>query len=150
MPRYVRVDAPKLRQILINLLGNAIKFTREGTVKLQLSAKPADEPGRARFCFDIEDSGVRMPQHDLGRIFEPFEQVRNPGPRTGTGLGLTIIHRFVELISGTLHVESEVGRGSRFVVELPRSWQGSRRLSAENWPQGIPSSLNQANRNGEF
>ena len=119
VPRYVRVDAPKLRQILINLLGNAIKFTREGTVKLQLSAQPADEPGRTRLCFDIEDTGVGMPQHDLGRIFEPFEQVRNPGPQTGTGLGLTITRRFVELMGGTLLVESEVGRGSRFVVELP-------------------------------
>ena len=119
VPRYVRVDAPKVRQILINLLGNAIKFTREGTVKLQLSAQPADEPGRARFCFDIEDTGVGMPQHDLGRIFEPFEQVRDPGHRTGTGLGLTITRRFVELMGGALHVESEVGRGSRFVVELP-------------------------------
>ena len=119
VPRYVRVDAPKLRQILINLLGNAIKFTREGTVKLRLSAQPADEPGRARLCFDIEDSGVGMPQHDLGRIFEPFEQVRNAGPQKGTGLGLTITRRFVELMGGTLRVESEVGRGSRFVVELP-------------------------------
>jgi len=119
VPRYVRVDAPKLRQILINLLGNAIKFTKEGTVKLQLSAQPADEPGRARFCFDIEDSGVGIPQHILGRIFEPFERVHNPGPQGGTGLGLTITRRFVELMGGTLLVESEVGRGSRFVVELP-------------------------------
>ena len=119
VPRYVRVDAQKLRQILINLLGNAIKFTREGTVKLQLSAKPTDEPGRARICFDIEDTGVGMPRHDLGRIFEPFEQVRNSGPQKGTGLGLTITRRFVELMGGTMLVESEVGRGSRFVVELP-------------------------------
>jgi CheY-like chemotaxis protein/nitrogen-specific signal transduction histidine kinase len=119
VPRYVRVDAPKLRQILINLLGNAIKFTRAGTVKLRLSAQPADEPGRARLSFDIEDSGLGMPQHDLGRIFEPFEQVRDSGPQTGTGLGLTISRRFVELMGGTLLVESEVGRGSRFVVELP-------------------------------
>ena len=119
VPRYVRVDAPKLRQILINLLGNAIKFTKEGTVTLRLSAQRADEPGHARLCFDIEDHGVGMAQQDLGRIFEPFEQVRNPGPRTGTGLGLTITRRFVELMGGTLRVESEVGRGSRFVVELP-------------------------------
>ncbi len=119
VPRYVRVDAPKLRQILINLLGNAIKFTREGTVKLRLNAQPADEHGPARLCFDVEDSGVGMPQQDLGRIFEPFEQVRNAGPQTGTGLGLTITRRFVELMGGTLRVESEVGRGSRFVVELP-------------------------------
>ena len=119
VPRYVRVDAPKLRQILINLLGNSIKFTREGTVKLQLSAQRADEPGRARFCFDIEDSGVGMPQHDLHRIFEPFERVSNADPQAGTGLGLTITRRFVELMGGTMLVESEVGRGSRFMVELP-------------------------------
>ena len=55
VPRYVRVDTPKLREILINLLGNAIKFTREGTVKLQLSAQPAHEPGHARLRFDIEE-----------------------------------------------------------------------------------------------
>ena len=119
VPRYVRVDAPKLRQILINLLSNAIKFTREGTVKLGLSARPADNSARARFCFDIEDSGVGMPEHDLGRIFEPFEQVHNSEPQIGAGLGLTITRRFVELMGGTLRVESEVGRGSRFVVELP-------------------------------
>jgi signal transduction histidine kinase/CheY-like chemotaxis protein len=118
VPRYVHVDAPKLRQILINLLSNAIKFTREGTVTLRLSAQPADESGRTRLCFDIEDSGVGMAQHDLGRIFEPFEQVCNPGPQMGTGLGLTITRRFVELMGGKLLVESEVGRGSRFVVEL--------------------------------
>ena len=119
VPRYVRVDGPKLRQILINLLGNAIKFTREGSVKLRLSAQPADKPGRARLCFDIEDSGVGIPEHDLGRIFEPFERARNADPREGTGLGLTITRRFVELMGGTLLVESEAGRGSRFVVELP-------------------------------
>ena len=131
VPRYVRVDAPKLREILINLLGNAIKFTTEGTVKLQVSAKPGDLPGRARLCFDIEDSGVGMPQHDLGRIFEPFEQVRVASQQTGTGLGLTITRRFVELMGGTLTVESEVGRGSRFVVELPLE------LAAESETYGV-------------
>jgi signal transduction histidine kinase/CheY-like chemotaxis protein len=119
VPRYVHIDASKLRQILINLLGNAIKFTRKGTVKLQLSAKAGDELGRALLCFDVEDSGMGMPQHDLGRILEPFEQVRSPGQQKGTGLGLTITRRFVELMGGTLLVESELGRGSRFVVELP-------------------------------
>jgi signal transduction histidine kinase/CheY-like chemotaxis protein len=119
VPRYIRIDAPKLRQILINLLGNAIKFTREGTVKLQLSAHLADEARPSRLCFDIEDSGLGMPQHDLSRIFEPFEQVHNPDRQKGTGLGLTITRRFVELMGGTLHVESEAGRGSRFAVELP-------------------------------
>ncbi len=119
VPRYVRADAPKLRQILINLLGNAIKFTKEGAVKLRLSAKPADEPGRVWLCFEIEDTGVGMPQQHLGRIFEPFERVPNPDPQKGTGLGLTITRRLVELMGGTLIVESEIGRGSRFVAELP-------------------------------
>ena len=61
---------------------------------LRLGVQPADEPGRARLCFAIEDSGVGIPQHDLGRIFEPFERVRNSSQRTGTGLGLTITRRF--------------------------------------------------------
>ncbi len=119
VPHYVRADAPKLRQILINLLGNAVKFTREGTVTLRLSAQPADEPGRVRLYFDVEDSGVGMAQRDLGRIFEPFERLRDAGRQKGAGLGLAITRRFVELMGGTLLVESEVGRGSRFVVELP-------------------------------
>ena len=119
VPRYVRADAPKLRQILINLLSNAIKFTREGSVNLRLSVRPDEESGRAWFCFDFEDTGVGMPQHDLGRIFEPFEQVATAGPRMGTGLGLTITRRFVELMGGKLLVESQLGQGSRFVVELP-------------------------------
>ena len=144
VPRYVRVDAPKLRQILINLLGNAIKFTQEGTVKLQLSAKPADEPGHARFCFDIEDSGMGMPQHELGRIFEPFERVRNSGPQKGTGLGLTITRRFVELMGGTLLVESEVGRGSRFVVELPLE------LATESETYGVELTAGAAIHPGQF
>ena len=65
-----------------------------------------------------------MPQQDLGRIFEPFEQVRDAGPQTGTGLGLTITRRFVALMGGALRVESELGRGSRFVVELPLELAG--------------------------
>jgi signal transduction histidine kinase/CheY-like chemotaxis protein len=119
VPRYVRVDSPKLRQILINLLSNAIKFTKEGTVSLRLSAQATDDSVRARICFDIEDSGLGIPQHDLGRIFELFERLDSSQPQTGTGLGLTITSRFVELMGGTLHVKSDLGRGSRFVVELP-------------------------------
>ncbi len=138
VPRYVRVDAAKLRQILINLLGNAIKFTKQGTVTLGLSAKPADESGRVSFCFEIKDSGVGIPQHDLARIFGPFEQVRNPGPQTGAGLGLAITRRFVELMGGTLLVESEEGRGSRFVVELPLELATESETYGAAMPAGHP------------
>ncbi|MCX6629183.1 MAG: ATP-binding protein, partial [Candidatus Solibacter sp.] len=119
VPRYVRVDASKLRQILINLLGNAIKFTKEGTVELRLSAIPPGDPGRPRVRFEVQDSGVGIPEHEMARIFEPFEQVGKPTGQTGTGLGLTITRRFVEMMGGTLRVESKVGQGSRFTVEVP-------------------------------
>ena len=138
VPHYVRTDAPKLRQILVNLLGNAIKFTKEGSVMLGLSAQPADASGRACFCFDIEDSGIGVAHQDVDRIFEPFEQVHHSGLRTGTGLGLTITRRFVELMGGTLRVESELGRGSRFMVELPLELAGESEIYGLDSAPGQP------------
>ena len=130
------MDAPKLRQILINLLGNAIKFTRAGSVNLRLSATPASEPVRATLCFEVEDSGVGIPPQDLDRIFEPFEQLRKPGEPAGTGLGLTITRRFVEMIGGTLRVRSKVGQGSCFTVELPVELAREAELDGVDLAQG--------------
>jgi signal transduction histidine kinase/ligand-binding sensor domain-containing protein/CheY-like chemotaxis protein len=118
-PRHVHADAPKLRQVLINLLGNAIKFTAEGKVALRLNATAPDDAGRLRLRFDVEDTGVGIPAEDHARIFEPFVQVGETGARQGTGLGLTITRQFVEMMGGSIGLESTPGQGSRFTVEVP-------------------------------
>jgi len=116
VPRYVRCDEGKLRQILINLLGNAVKFTDEGGVSLCASASRAD--GKTRVIFDVVDSGPGVDTEDVERIFEPFEQT-GTAMRTGTGLGLPISRQFARLMGGELTVRSNAGRGSVFRLDLP-------------------------------
>ncbi len=109
----VRGDGGKLRQVLINLLGNAVKFTERGCVTLRVSEGP-----EGRWSFDVEDTGPGIPDDIQGRIFQPFQQGENAGGRGGTGLGLTIARRQVELMGGALAVSSAVGRGARFYFAL--------------------------------
>ncbi len=112
----VFADENKLRQILVNLLGNAVKFTGEGSVRLQIAVVE----GR-RFRFVVEDTGPGIdPQHQAA-IFDPFHQDAEGLAQGGTGLGLTIARRHVELLGGELALESQPGRGTRFSfeVELP-------------------------------
>ena len=116
-PRFVRADAAKLHQVLINLIGNAIKFTRQGSVILRLNAKPAGE--RLLLSVEVEDSGSGIASEDLARIFDPFVQVGKPATQKGTGLGLAITREFVELMGGRVSVESTPGKGSIFRVEIP-------------------------------
>ena len=118
-PRFVRVDTGKLRQVLINLIGNAIKYTERGGVTLRATATEADSPERVRLVFDVEDSGIGIAEEDLARIFEPFVQLAQPSEQKGTGLGLAITRQYVELMGGAIHVESTPGKGSLFRVELP-------------------------------
>jgi signal transduction histidine kinase len=112
----LRTDRAKLRQILINLLNNAVKFTDAGYVRI---ASEADQPGFIRIV--VEDTGPGIDEAHFDRIFEPFRQLQPSMTRTtgGTGLGLAVSRRFAELMGGTLTVESEPGRGSRFTVRLP-------------------------------
>jgi len=118
VPARVRGDPARLRQVLINLAGNAVKFTRQGGVRIELSValEPASAPGSTVLRFSVEDSGIGIPEdkHDL--IFESFRQADGSVTRQygGTGLGLAICRRLVELMNGRIWVESEVGRGSRF------------------------------------
>lgn len=115
----VKVDSVKLRQVLINLLGNALKFTQQGSVRLLVSAQEVN--GQARVAFTIRDTGVGMSPADLQRIFEPFVQVGSHTGEGGTGLGLAISRQYVELLGGELEVESELGSGSvfRFALTVP-------------------------------
>ncbi|SFX43787.1 hybrid sensor histidine kinase/response regulator [Marinospirillum alkaliphilum] len=119
LPRYVSVDATRLRQILINLLGNAIKFTEWGQVTLTLEYLTAVEPASFRFC--IQDTGIGIPADRLQQVFNPFEQVDAATNRKyeGTGLGLAITRQLVEMQGGQIAVTSELGKGSCFCFELP-------------------------------
>ena len=119
LPDAVLADERRLRQVLLNLLGNAIKFTDQGTVTLRASAE-AQGASQVLLRFDIEDTGVGMRPEDMKRIFEPFEQVGDVQRRSGgTGLGLAISRALVNDMGGQLQVSSEFGRGTRFRVELP-------------------------------
>jgi PAS domain S-box-containing protein len=112
----LRTDRAKLRQILINLLNNAVKFTDAGYVRI---TSDPDQDGFVRMI--VEDSGPGIDEAHFDRIFEPFRQLQPSMTRTsgGTGLGLAVSRRFAELMGGTLTVESELGSGSRFTVRLP-------------------------------
>ena len=107
-------DAGKLRQVLINLLGNAVKFTETGAVTLRLIDR-----GRGQWRFDVEDTGPGIPCQIRERIFEPFQQGGTGSRKGGTGLGLSIARRQVELMGGTLTLESSGESGSMFAVTLP-------------------------------
>ena len=115
----IRGDARALRQVLLNLLGNAVKFTNPGgSIALKIEMH---EPAAAqhRFVFEILDSGIGMPAEQLQRIFEPFHRIEDASrPAEGTGLGLTITHRLVEAMQGSITVSSEPGCGTTFRVEL--------------------------------
>jgi signal transduction histidine kinase/ligand-binding sensor domain-containing protein/CheY-like chemotaxis protein len=118
-PSGVLIDAGKLRQVLLNLLGNAIKYTQTGQVTLRLSSKPRANSSTVDLTFEAEDTGVGVAQEDQARIFEPFVQLGTDAAKKGTGLGLTITQQFVKLMGGSISVQSAPGKGSRFRVELP-------------------------------
>jgi signal transduction histidine kinase/CheY-like chemotaxis protein/HPt (histidine-containing phosphotransfer) domain-containing protein len=112
-------DPLRLKQCLINLLGNSIKFTKSGFVKLVVSS-PLRSNGQQTIEFVVEDTGVGIPEDRLPKIFEPFTQADDSVARvfTGTGLGLTIVKQLVEQMNGGVTVTSEVGKGSRFVISV--------------------------------
>lgn len=129
LPIGVRADKKRLRQVLINLLDNAIKFTRQGKVMLRVTScelQPPDHEPETRhsqplMCirFDVTDTGVGMTEEQMQKIFLPFEQVGDTHSRAeGTGLGLAVTRRLVELMGSTIQVESTPGKGSRFWFEL--------------------------------
>jgi signal transduction histidine kinase len=117
VPEIMVVDATKLRQILLNLLSNAAKFTRDGEITVSVS-RPA---GSEHVQFSVADTGIGMTEEQLGRIFQPFVQAESSTSAKygGTGLGLTLSRRFCELMEGDLSVVSEPGVGSTFTVTLP-------------------------------
>ncbi len=133
LPARVLGDAGRLRQVLLNLLGNAIKFTEQGRVTLSL------RPGRSgEVTFTIADTGIGIPAEKLGTIFEAFSQEDSSITRRygGTGLGLTISARLVDAMQGRIWVESTPGEGSRFHVALPLMAEGLDALPATSLAPG--------------
>lgn len=114
----LEVDGTRLRQILLNLLGNAAKFTREGRIRLTLDR--VDSGGGARLEFRVEDTGIGMTPEQLGRLFQPFVQATAGTSLEygGSGLGLAISRRYAQMMGGDIEVRSEVGRGSEFTLWL--------------------------------
>ncbi|HBE16566.1 MAG TPA: hypothetical protein DEA78_18960 [Cyanobacteria bacterium UBA11159] len=126
LPILINADEKRLRQVLMNLLTNAVKFTDIGSVtfKVELVAAPSTAPSLATIRFQIEDTGIGIPSEKLSQIFLPFEQVGDTFRRSaGTGLGLAISQRIVDLMGGKICVESTPGVGSKFWfdVDLPVS-----------------------------
>ncbi|HTT22409.1 MAG TPA: ATP-binding protein [Candidatus Sulfotelmatobacter sp.] len=116
-PLFVRTDPARLRQVLLNLLNNAVKFTEKGSVSLRTTATPANQPGEVSLVFEVEDTGEGIKAGDHAAIFDAF--VQGAAKRAeGAGLGLAISRQIVELMGGTIHVESTPGHGSRFRIEI--------------------------------
>ena len=120
LPRLVEIDGTRLRQILWNILFNAVKFTQKGHVSLSVSATKPDGD-KAYVTFVIEDTGVGIPESEIDKIFAMYYQVDHPDHQsaTGTGIGLAICKQMVDLMKGEIHVSSQVGKGTRFEIVLP-------------------------------
>ncbi|MFB3906044.1 MAG: response regulator [Acidobacteriota bacterium] len=113
-PSYVLTDQGKVRQILINIIGNAVKFTRQGGIVVRLDCQPAG-PGRIRVKIEVEDTGCGIAPEEMTRIFDPFEQAEGGRQKgMGSGLGLSISRRYADLLGGTLTVTSELNHGTVF------------------------------------
>jgi len=120
LPRLVEIDGTRLRQILWNILFNAVKFTQKGHVSLSVSSTKPDGD-KAYVTFIIEDTGVGIPESEIEKIFAMYYQVDHPDHQsaTGTGIGLAICKQMVDLMKGEIHVSSQVGKGTRFEIVLP-------------------------------
>lgn len=120
LPRLVEIDGTRLRQILWNILFNAVKFTQKGHVSLSVSSTKPDGD-KAYVTFVIEDTGVGIPESEIEKIFAMYYQVDHPDHQsaTGTGIGLAICKQMVDLMQGEIRVSSKVGKGTRFEIVLP-------------------------------
>ena len=115
-------DETKLREVFLNILSNALKYTPAvGTVSMRLTEIPSDRPGYAVYQTVIEDNGIGMSEEFLPHLFEEFTRERSSTESRvgGTGLGMPIVKKLVDLMQGTIEVESEIGRGTKITVTLP-------------------------------
>lgn len=123
VPPSLVMDAVRLRQVLVNLLGNAVKFTEQGFIRVEAACEfPTASCSGTTLTIRVQDSGIGIPEDQQTTIFNPFEQTKGQSVKQfgGTGLGLAISKRLVEMMGGTLSVASEAGAGSTFIITLPQ------------------------------
>jgi PAS domain S-box-containing protein len=127
LPETILSDPARIRQVLVNLVGNAVKFTSEGHVEIHARCAADLQEGRATIAFDVKDTGIGMTPEQIGRLFQPFTQADSSTTRQygGTGLGLAICKRLATAMGGDVHVASRPGEGSTFTftlqAELPKN-----------------------------
>jgi signal transduction histidine kinase len=146
LPESVFTDPSRLRQILVNLVGNAIKFTDQGEVRLAVRLNA--NSGRLGLCFDMIDTGIGMNEEQIGKLFQPFSQVDNSSTRKfgGTGLGLCISKHLAEAMGGNIKVRSELGKGSIFSVMIdPGPLDGTKTIASAR-EVAPPAAAGDANR----
>ncbi|MBI4747074.1 MAG: response regulator [Acidobacteria bacterium] len=132
IPTLVRGDAGKLRQVLMNLIANAVKFTRQGSVTVRIDAQDTG------FRFEVADTGIGMAPEEVEKLFQPFSQVGElAGKEQGTGLGLAISRNLVQLMGGEIQVESQPGAGSIFSFWLPLAAETSASNSVQQRVTGL-------------
>lgn len=126
VPHYIWVDALRIKQVLMNLLSNATKFTEKGTIELSITVESHDAT-RAVLCFSVKDTGIGIKEDKLERIFDAFTQEDNSMTKRygGTGLGLTISNKLLKMMDSELKLESTFGAGSRFffTINVPAVWE---------------------------
>lgn len=121
IPQYLQLDPVRIKQLILNLVGNGIKFSENGYVCVRILKTGKSDDGSVNLRFEVEDNGIGIPEDKLGIIFENFTQSDNSTTRQygGTGLGLAICKRLVKIMGGEMGVKSEVGVGSTFWFEIP-------------------------------
>ena len=120
VPASLLIDSIRLRQILVNVVGNALKFTEKGHIIVRMTGeRNEDARSRMLLTIEVEDSGIGIPLEMQAEVFRPFVQVNGKSQTRGTGLGLAIVKRLTDLMGGRIILDSEPGRGTRFRLEFP-------------------------------
>lgn len=132
VPEWVILDQNKLRQVLINLIGNAVKFTSKGSVMVRINISPEFEK-KDMLLFEIEDTGPGISEKETENLFKPFEQASSGEKAGGTGLGLALSQGFVQIMGGIISVTSTIGKGSNFSFSIP-------------YQKGAPDDITQSKR----
>lgn len=140
LPDYIDADDTRLRQVLWNLISNAVKFTEQGVVGIRCFCESTDDL-QTRLCFEVQDTGIGIPKQQLDKIFAMYYQVESNSHATGTGIGLAVSSQIVKAMGGELTVSSELGRGSIFKLSIPVDLSGNNSREKTVLPASLSLSI---------